>query len=302
MKRRYAILDVFADTPLEGNPLAVVSDCDGLDQQRMQRIACEFNLSETVFVLPAENSVHSARIRIFTPAHEMPFAGHPTVGTAVLIGLLRGRDAPGQPEMVVVLEEEVGTVRCGVFLRSENVAHAIFDLPRLPEPMRRELDRDAVAGALGLASSEIGFENHLPVVYSAGFPYRIVPVRDLDTLAKAAPNPSLWPAAFGELPNSTYVYCRQSAHHQRDFRARMFAPMAGIVEDPATGSAVAALAGVIHKFDGLRPGSHRFVIEQGIEMGRPSLIVLEIDVTGGRIEAARVGGDAVLIAEGSIDV
>ena len=301
MKRRYAILDVFTDTPLEGNPLAVVRDCDGLDPERMLALAREFNLSETVFILPAENPVHSARMRIFTPSRDLRFAGHPTVGTAILLAILRARGAPIQKELVVVLEEEVGAIRCGVFLNSDQLAHAIFDLPEPPEPVEQSLDREAIAGALGLASSEIGFENHEPSAFDAGLPYCMVPVRDLQTLAKVSPNRALWQAAFGEDSDGAYIYCRQAAHRERDFRARMFSPLLGFSEDPATGSAAAAFAGAVFRFDALRSGSHRFVIEQGFEMARPSLIVLEVDVAGGAIEAARVGGDAVLIAEGTLE-
>jgi len=280
--------------------LAVVADAAGLDDRRMQAIAAEFNLSETVFVLPPDNPVHSARIRIFTPARELPFAGHPTVGTAV--HLARAKAGAGRREMVLVLEEKVGPIRCGVFLGDGRGGHAIFDAPRKPELVAAQFDRDALAAALGLLPAEIGFENHVPAAFSAGLPYAFVPVRDLDAIARAKPNIGAWAAAFTGEAAAAYVYCRETEGSGRHFHARMFAPTFGIGEDPATGSAAAALPGVVHRFDGPPAGSHRYVIEQGFEMGRPSLITIEIDIEGGEVVAARIGGDAVVVAEGTIEV
>ncbi|CAN5130271.1 PhzF family phenazine biosynthesis protein [soil metagenome] len=299
----YAVLDVFTDRALAGNPLAVVLEASGLDDTRMQAIAREFNLSETVFVLPPDNRMHSARVRIFTPARELPFAGHPTVGTAVLLACRKWSAGATGKESVIVLEETVGPVRCGVFIKDERSAHAIFDLPKLPEPVEGDLDRDMVAAALGIEPSEIGFENHELCRFSAGLPYSFVPVRDLATIARTAPDRAHWAAAFGQSshPNA-YLYCRETEGNGHHFHARMFAPTLGISEDPATGSAAAAFAGVVHRFDGLRSGTHRFTIEQGFEMGRPSLIKLEIDADQGAIAAARIGGDAVMIAEGLLTV
>ena len=301
MTRRFAILDVFTNEPLSGNPLAVVLDCDGLDDARMQAIAREFNLSETVFVVPPTNPVHSLRARIFTPAYELPFAGHPTVGTAALHALMAARGGGEQKERVVLMEEEIGPVRCGVFLQDDRHAHGIFDLPRLSEPVETALDRDALAGALGLTVQEIGFENHEPSAFDAGVPYFFVPVRDLVALEKATSDVAHWRRAFGTAEHAAaYVYTRQITRPDRHFRARMFVPES-IGEDPATGSAAAAFTGVVNRFDALPNGSHRFVVEQGFEMGRPSLIVVEIDVMASEVTSARIGGDAVLVAEGTLD-
>ena len=302
VSRSYAILDVFTETALAGNQLAVVLDCDGLDEAQMQAIAREFNLSETVFVLPPDVSVHSARLRIFTPARELPFAGHPTVGTAVLVALRKAAEgAPGK-EMVVVLEETAGPIRCGVFIKSERSAHAIFDAPVLPTPVPAEFDREAVAAALGLLPAEIGFENHKPSAWSAGVPFVFVPVSGLAAIANARPNPTVWAGAFGSPMAAAWLYCRDTESGDNDFHARMFAPGFGFSEDPATGSAAAAFAGVVHRYDELPSGSRRYVIEQGFEMGRPSLMTLEIDIAGGEISAVRVGGNAVVIAEGTLTV
>lgn len=300
MARRYAVLDVFTDQPLAGNPLAVVLDCDGLDDARMQAIAAEFNLSETVFVLPAEKPVHSAAIRIFTPARELPFAGHPTVGTAVLLGLERVAAGLGDSQMVLVLEERVGPVRCGVSLRGERLGHAVFDLPMLPVEGTVPPGKDMLAAALNLIQAEIGFENHYATIFDAGVPYSFVPIRNLEAIAKARANPAAWQAAFGK-GGAAFLYCREVVEAGRHFHARMFAPELGIAEDPATGSAVAALAGVIAKFDQPPGGSHRYVIEQGFEMGRPSLMNLELDMDGGAVTEGRIGGEAVVVARGTLE-
>jgi trans-2,3-dihydro-3-hydroxyanthranilate isomerase len=302
MNRQYAILDVFTDTPLAGNQLAVVLDADDLDDDRMQKIAAEFNLAETVFVFPPANPVHRVAIRIFTPVYELPFAGHPTVGTAVLLAL----DSPGGKsighEAMLVLEEKVGPVRCIVETKGEGTGHAIFDLPRLPDDAGEAPSRETLAEGLGLIPSEIGFENHQPSFFSAGVPYIFVPVRDLATMAKLRVNPAAFPAQQDERPSAIYAYCRETEGGGRHFHARMFWPAAGIVEDPATGSAVAAFAGAIWRFDAPVAGSHHFIIEQGFEMGRPSLIGLEIDIEHGAIARARISGDAVVVGRGSLSL
>lgn len=299
--RRYAIIDVFSETPFAGNPLAVVIDGEGLGDAQMQAIAREFNLSRTVFVAPPGNPRHSASMRIFTPAHELPFAGHPTIGTAVLLAL-EVNGGSGAHEAMLILEEKIGTVRCGVFLKGDGLGRAIFDLPARATELAAELDREAVAGALDLLPGEVGFENHVPTVYSAGLPYALVPVRNLEIIARARPNLAAWADAFSSDEACAYVYCRETKVRSRDFHARMFVPGDRILEDPATGSAVAALIGAIQRFDAPASGSHHYLIEQGVEMGRPSLIDLELDIAGGRIDGARIGGDAIVVARGSLEV
>jgi len=300
MPRRYAILDVFTDRPLAGNPLAVVLDSDGLSGERMQAIAREFNLSETVFVLPPENPLHSARIRIFTPLSELSFAGHPTVGTAVLLALDRAKGGSGSHEAMLVLEEGIGPVRCGAFVKSEATGRAIFDLPSNANEVDAVVDIGAIASALGLLPNEIGFENHEPLFILAGMKFLFVPVRDLSTIGRINLDMAAWKQAVDKGTTGAFVYCRETSSSGRHFHARMFAPSAGISEDPATGSAVAGLAGAIMRFDRPRSGSHRIIVEQGFEMGRPSLIGLELDIESGRVASARISGDAVVVAEGTL--
>lgn len=301
----YAIYDVFTGTALAGNPLAVVFDADDLSDGQMQAIAREFNLSETVFVLKPENPVHTARLRIFTSQRELPFAGHPTVGAAVALADRRlGGTLPANGiDMVKMLEEKIGQVRCAVRLQPGKAGFAEFDLPKLSRQLDVEIEPADIGAALGLDPHEIGFENHRVSLWSAGVPFVMVPVHDLAAAAKADCNAYEWerfaPMGDGQLAFA-YVYCRGGVNHAASFHARMFAPGDGMPEDPATGSAAAALSGAIHHFDGLPEGKHALVIEQGVEMGRPSLIHLHIDCAGTEVSHVRIGGEAVRIAEGKL--
>jgi len=295
-------LDVFTDRRFSGNPLAVVRDADELDIQRMQAISRELNLSETVFVQKAQNPAHSARVHIFTPARELPFAGHPTIGTAILLAQLRAADVDGESDAIIVLEEAVGTVRVGVRLRRGEPPFAEFDAPKLPEVgATPPPHRDRIADATGLLPREIGFENHTPQCLSAGNGFVFVPVSGLDAIARARIEPAHWAAVFPDANCSgVYLYTRECVHNGAAFHARMFAPQLGVPEDPATGSAAVCFARAVHDFDGLPDGVHRRQIEQGHEMGRPSTITLTLVVTGGRLEAVRIGGSAVRVIDGHI--
>lgn len=301
MQRSYAVYDVFTDRTLAGNPLAVVFDAEGLDEGAMQAIAREFNLSETVFVLPPEHAAQTARIRIFMPGGELPFAGHPTVGTAVALAERNG--IGDELDQIILLGETVGNIRCAV-RREDDIGYAEFDLPRLPEPYPCDIDPAAVAAALRLDPQDIGFENHAISAWTAGVPYYCVPVRGLDAARRAELDVQQWTRLFDETDplkiECPYVYCRETVNHECAFHARMFAPHHGIPEDPATGSAAAAFAGAIRHFDGLSDGPITLPIEQGVEMGRPSFIRLEIEAAGGEIHSARIGGAAVKVAEGTL--
>ena len=300
MARNYLLYDVFTTERLAGNPLAVVLDSDGLDTAGMQAIAREFNLSETVFMLPADNPKHRNRIRIFTPDYEMPFAGHPTVGSAIALAELAG-----EATRIFVLEENIGPVRCAVS-EHDGSTFAEFDLAKLPEPLELKADPEAIGAALGLAPHEIGFENHRVAFWSAGVPYVTIPVADLEAAAKIrldnqawselAPRKSEWAMA------SPYVYCRETVHHDSAFHVRMIVPGTPSYEDPATGSAAAAFAGAIMHFDAPTDGTSQLWIEQGLEMGRPSRIRLELNVDGGKLASARIGGHAIKVAEGTLFV
>lgn len=306
MRLAYHILDVFTEERFGGNPLAVVLDADELSAERMQVIAREFNLPETVFVLKAQNRAHTARVRIFTPAAELPFAGHPTVGAAILLADLRSptpsNDNGGERDSLIVLEEAIGTVRVGVRSRAGQQPFAEFDAPKLPVESGPVPSVERLAGALGLITSEIGFENHRPSLFSAGNSFVFVPVSSLEAIAKARPT-ATWDATLGEAGVvGAYLYCRQTVHASSAFHARMFAPAMGIPEDPATGSAAVNFAGVVQRFDAGPDGNHRRILEQGLEMGRPSFVTLSYALEGGRLTAVRIGGHAVRVADGTLFV
>ena len=292
MRRRFVTLDVFTTQRFAGNPLAVVLDAEGLDGAAMQAIAREFNLSETVFVLPPSEPGHRARLKIFTPTRELPFAGHPTVGTAVLLARHDGGAAPRE----IVVEESVGPVRCHV-VPGEGGGSARFDLPKLPEPAGPAAETAVIAAALGLAPDDIGFEKFVPAVWSAGNPFTFVPLRGRAQVARSRPDTSRWDAVFGRA--GAFLFCGEPVAAQNAFYGRMYGHGLGIYEDPATGSAVAALAGLVAPT--LDDGAHDLGIEQGFDMGRPSLIRLALTVRQGKLAAASIGGDAVIVSDGTIE-
>ncbi|HKN30198.1 MAG TPA: PhzF family phenazine biosynthesis protein [Roseiarcus sp.] len=300
MKRRFFTLDVFADTALAGNPLAVVLDCAGLDDRRMQAIAREFNLSETVFVFEPMNPVNTARVRIFTPARELPFAGHPTVGTAALIAHIRAPDLLAAQDMRILLEEGIGDVVCVVRHRKGRALAANFDLPKLPQRLEAPPPTTPeIARGLGLRPEDIGFDRHEPSLFTAGAPYLFVPVRSIDAIGRARPADMSWNADGGP---ATFLYTSEVVEAGSAYHARMFAGGWGVAEDPATGSAAAAFAGVTVAFDRPSDGEHVLAIEQGFEMGRPSLIALGLEVEGGELRSASIGGSAVIVSSGALEL
>ena len=303
MSRSFHVLDVFTDRPFEGNPLAVVLDADGLDDAAMLAITREFNLSETVFVLPPDDPVNSAKIRIFTPGGELPFAGHPTVGTAVLLAELRAGShlATG---VVIALEEKIGLVKVEVSRRRGGVPRAVFTLPKLSENLNIEFDPVLAARALGIDPLDIGFGAHGISAWSAGVPFVMVPVKGLEAIGRAhVADIHAWRAAFCATgKGAAFLYTRETGDPAHHVRARMFSPLGGIPEDPATGSAVAAFSGLAATVELPEDGQHQLVIEQGFEMGRPSLIALDLDIRAGRLVSASIGGSAVRVSEGQLHV
>src|SRR5262245_16954282 len=292
---RFAVYDVFTETPFAGNPLAVVFDADALSDAQMQTIAREFNLSETVFIRSAAKTRRAAAIRIFTPTKELPFAGHPTIGAAVALaesqyGAREARD------MVFVLDAVIGPVRCGVKIAAGAASFAEFATPRLAQPAGSDPSVEAAAHALGLGPADIGFSAHKPSVFSVGVPFAMIPVASTQALARAKPAAESLSQALGA--TEIYVYTRAEREAAYSFRARMFAPEIGIIEDPATGGAAAAFAGVLARFEDLPDGWHTLPIMQGVEMGRPSLIGLEVQIEKAALAGARIAGKAVKISEG----
>ena len=245
MRRRFVTLDVFTQARFAGNPLAVVLESDGLDKGAMQAIAREFNLAETVFVMQPADTASRALLRIFTPKSELPFAGHPTVGTAVLLGCMSGYSGRTHH---MVLEETVGLVHCAVTSEGKDHGRASFVIPRLPEKLAGAADRTTIAAALGLQTGDIGFGRYAPACWSAGLPVHFVPVNGLNAIARAAPDGARFGEAFGgNGPGVAYLFCEEASERDHHFHARMFAPALGVPEDPATGAAAAAFAGLDRK-------------------------------------------------------
>jgi trans-2,3-dihydro-3-hydroxyanthranilate isomerase len=297
MRRRFFTRDVFTTQRFVGNPLAVVLESAGLSDLAMQAIAREYNLPETVFVFPPNDPKHRARLRIFTPARELPFAGHPTVGTAVLLAHLDG----GSQQREVILGEKIGPVGCSV-QPGKDSGSATFGIPKLPEKTGSVADTAKLAAAINLKSSDLGFGNFAPEYWSAGNGFAFVPVRSLDAMARARPDMLHWPQLFGDDgPTGAYLYCGEGVNRNAAYRTRMFAPKMGITEDPATGSAAATFAGVLAASGRYADRLHTVNLEQGVEMGRPSLIRLSLDIRGAKLASATVGGDAIIVSEGTIE-
>lgn len=293
MPRRFVTLDVFTDTALTGNPLAVVLESEGLDGSAMQALAAEFNLSETVFVLPPEEARHRARLRIFTPVSELPFAGHPTLGTAVLLALQDAR--AGLTDAVAFgLETTLGTLAC-VVEPGAGRGTGRFKMPVLPDYLGEGPDADTVAAALGLEPGEIGFGRHVPSRHGAGPRFLFVPVAGREALDRIRVNP----AALGEA-TALYCYTPDPEGLGHRYQARMFAPHLGVSEDPATGSAAAAFSGVMMQFEPLGDGEHDIVLRQGVAMGRPSTIGVQLCITTGALRSVEISGAAVLVSEGTL--
>lgn len=293
-------LDVFTTRRFTGNPVAVIGDAQGLDDNTMQAIAGEFNLSETVFLLPPEDGANTARARIFTPARELPFAGHPTVGTAVLLASLANPDGDSLASEIR-LEEGVGVVPVAVTGKPGEPAYAELSGAVMPTEEGPAPSDENIASALSLNPGDIGFAGHLPAVWQAGNSFLFVPLASRRALAQARCDMTSWPRLGGAAKVGVYLYCA-GAEADVDFHARLFAPEAGVIEDPATGSAAATMPVPLAAALKLDDGAHKFVIAQGEDMGRRSRIHLAFDIAAGSITAVRVGGHAVMVSHGEIDI
>jgi trans-2,3-dihydro-3-hydroxyanthranilate isomerase len=302
---RYVTCDVFTDTRFGGNQLAVLPEAEGLSGQQMQQVAREFNYSESTFVLPPEQG-HDRRVRIFTPAAEVPFAGHPNIGTAFVLaslgelGPLDESWPPGEPR-TVVFEEDAGLVPVAV--RRDDRGRIRCEL-RAPQRLSlgAAVPVASLARALDVDPGAIVTAVHEPVVASVGLPFVIAELTDRAALARArlgvAGAEQL--LADGVAVPDVLVYVRSP--DEVDIRARMFSPLDGIPEDPATGSAGCALAGLLAHLDSAADGSFGWRIAQGVEMGRPSLLEARAEKKGGEVVDVRIGGGSVLVAEGHIEV
>jgi trans-2,3-dihydro-3-hydroxyanthranilate isomerase len=298
----FVIADVFTDVPCAGNQLAVIAQAPRLTAAQMQTIAREFNFSETVFVYPPDNPSHTRRLRIFTPFTELPFAGHPTVGTAHVLAE-KGHIPLSGPETKIIFEEGVGPVPVLIRAKGGKPDFAQLSVASLPETRPTE-DAKTLASILSIEAADILSAGPLtPAAVSCGMPFVMVPVRDRRALARAVVRREAWQTPFAKAWAKDFmVFCLDPERPGSDVRARMFGPGVGITEDPATGGGCAPLGGYLAAANPTATGTLRWVIEQGFEMGRPSILQVEVDKVDGRITAIRVGGNTVLIAEGTMIV
>lgn len=309
-------LDVFTDRTFGGNPLGVFPDATHLPSDLMQRIALEMNLSETVFLGPPETPEGAARVRIFTPGREVPFAGHPTVGSAIFLakqGAEAGDfddalDAEGSGSVTLVLEENVGPVPVVVRFEDGHPVFARFTTALLPEHRPSPHSLAELAAMIGLEASDIGgsYPNGTPLapeMVSCGLEYFVIPVRTLDAVRRSSLDTARWQRMLADAwAHHVYVVTLEAEGPDVDVHVRMYAPGSGVPEDPATGSAAAALGGYLSKVDGSEEASLSWTVEQGLEIGRPSLLYVEADRSGGATSAVRVGGSAVPVSRGTMAV
>jgi trans-2,3-dihydro-3-hydroxyanthranilate isomerase len=309
-------LDVFTDRTFGGNPLGVFPDAAHLPTGLMQRVAREMNLSETVFLGPPETPEGSARVRIFTPGREVPFAGHPTVGSAIFLAAEAAGhgafdddlDSEGSGEVTLVLEENVGPVPAVVRFEKGRPVFARFTTALLPEHRPSPHSVAELAAMVGLESADIGgtYPNGVelgPEMVSCGLEYFVIPVRSLDAVQRCALDTARWQHMLADAwAHHVYVVTLETESDGVDVHVRMFAPGSGVPEDPATGSAAAALGGYLSKVDGREEAALAWTVEQGLEIGRPSLLHVEADRSEGQTSAVRVGGSAVPVSRGTMAV
>lgn len=288
----FVTLDVFTDRKFTGNQLAVLLDAQGLTLEQMQTITREFNYAESTFVLPPERPENTARVRIFTPGYEMPFAGHPTVGAAIAIA--RARGLKGQ----IKLELNAGVFPVDVDFTQEG-GFAEFENPNLPKENGAAPPVEKIAAALSLPVSAIDMQAHRPRRCGAGVNF-VYAKATLDAVRKAKVDGAAWDALGLEETVGLYLYAEGGEAADAAWHVRMFAPGAGIMEDPATGAAAAGFPAQIVRSQTVPDGVHRWVIEQGFEMGRPSRIVATVAVEGGAVKSVRIGGAAVFVQQGQI--
>ena len=301
MAYRFCTADVFTNVAFGGNQLAVLPDARGLETDQMQAIAREFNYAESVFVFPAEKG-GTRKLRIFTPGAEMPFAGHPTVGTAHVLAAIGEIPLTGK-ETRIVFEEGVGPVPVTIRAEGGVPTFAQLSVAKLPELGPQPPTRQTLAEILSLDPEDIIGGMSQPQAISCGVPFLLVPLRNRDAIARARMRLDRWEAVMERWwAPSIMVFSRDAEQAGHDVRARMFAPGLGVMEDPATGSACATLAGYLAARDHASDGTLCWVVEQGFEMGRPSIIEIEADKAASQVTAIRVGGSSVMMMEGTLRV
>ena len=298
MGYRYRICDVFTDTRFGGNQLAVLPEADGLSDQQMQQIAREFNFSESTFVFPSEAG-HTRKVRIFTPTAELPFAGHPNIGTAFVLATA-GEFGDIETSITVIFEEKAGLVPIEIH---KQPGKPIWCELAAPENLSlgKTIALESLASAVSLAPDDIVITTHVPQVASVGLPFLVAELADRGALERAQPKLEGLEAFVAQgVPPDVHLYTHSA--DEFDIRARMFAPLDNIPEDPATGSANCALAGLLSHYNVAANGSFHWRIAQGVEMGRPSVLEARAEKRDGAVKNTWIGGACVLVSEGVIEV
>ena len=296
MQRRYITVDVFTDRAFGGNPLAVVLDAGGLSTAQMQSLASEFNYSETTFMLPPQDPTHDAQVRIFTVNREIPFAGHPNVGTAFVLAT----QAPNAPARLT-FEEKAGLVPVEILTEEGGVVGAELTAPQALKKLT-PFSAEQAAACISLTAADIRTDRHPPQIVSVGLPFLVVELTSRDALRRARPDASAFARTFPcDGSDALYFYTRDVPPAEAcDLQARMFHPgSSGLSEDPATGSATVAAAALLADLASQRDGELKLRIGQGVDMNRPSLLLTRVRKASGAIVSAHVGGACVQMMEGT---
>ncbi|ASY58140.1 MULTISPECIES: PhzF family phenazine biosynthesis protein [Sinorhizobium] len=300
----YVTVDVFTAERFTGNQLAVIPDARGLSDEQMQAIATEFGYSEVTFVLPPDDPANTARVRIFTPTAEIPFAGHPNVGTAFVLGQ-QGEIFGRRPGDKLRFEEKAGLVEVALLGDGDAIAGARIVAPR-PLSIGPVIDAATVAACASLRPEDVSERTHPAVRVSVGLAFAAAEVRDVAALSNARPDVSAFHEANARYPLaddsfSLFLYAR-TPERPWQIRARMFAPLDNVIEDPATGSASAALGAYLASLLPQADAEIEIVIEQGVEMGRRSVITVRVNKKNGTVREVSVSGNCVAVMRGSIEV
>jgi trans-2,3-dihydro-3-hydroxyanthranilate isomerase len=297
MQRRYVTVDVFTDRAFGGNQLAVVLDAQGLSTAQMQAIATEFNYSETTFILPPRDGANDAHVRIFTPTTELPFAGHPNVGTAFVMARLAAK-----PPARLRFEEIAGLVPLEILLKEGKVVGAELTAPQRLSRMTA-ISTEQTASCLSLSPSDVRTDRHRPQIVSVGTAFLVAELRSREALRTAKPDAAAFARTFPvDGAFAVYFYTRDvpASEKPTDIQARMFFPgVSGLIEDPATGSATVAAAALLADLDAGTDGELSLRVGQGIDMGRPSLLLTRVRKEDGKPVSAHVGGNCVAMMEGT---
>lgn len=302
MNYQYYICDVFTERRFGGNQLAVLPKAEGLTPEQMQQITREFNFSETAFVFPPKSG-HTRQVRIFTPANEIPFAGHPNVGTAFVLATVGEFGEINSPH-TIIFEEEAGLVSVTIHAAEGKIVSCELAAPQSLS-FGQTVEPELIASAVSVNRDDIVTDTHHPQMCSVGLPFVFTELRNRAALERARINMSGFEALhdLGVNPQM-YMYTRvsESDRHMFDIRARMFAPLSGVAEDPATGSANCALGGLLAHHEQVTSGMLSWRIAQGVEMGRPSTLVARAEKKDGVVTGTWIGGASVMVSEGTIEV